>query len=430
MVVIKEVGPENEMFWGVTLENGKTYTQTAQTSFHISMAAIEPKAGSKDLTSVYVRQNDQEYLLCTLQQGLLYQQALDLGFMAGESLTLFTSGKSTVHMTGYRVHDDSEDFEGGEDSDMMESSSEDEDVSPPLKKLKTTSGTSLKRGKQNVKAFDEVDSDDSDEEMDDLDGLLNLQAEESDEEMTKIMVPLVEAALATLKQNLKERDQLPHSKQTPNGKATSKSSDSSLKQAKTPQPASKKPQQQSKSPQQQGKTPQQKSKTPQQQGKTPQQQGKTPQQQGKTPQQQGKTPQQQGKTPKQGKDVKEPVKTPQQKQESKTPLKRKLPNGLVIEELKEGHGPEAKNNKMVHVYYTGKLSSGKVFDSSTTGKPFKFRLGKNEVIKGWEVGLQGMKVGGKRRLTVPPNLAYGNDRSSGLPPNSTLHFDIELKSTS
>lgn len=153
---------------------------------------------------------------------------------------------------------------------------------------------------------------------------------------------------------------------------------------------------------------------------------KTPQTQGKDKQQQQKkTPQTIGQKTEQ---KQQQVKTPQQQQStSKTPQKRKLPSGITVEELKEGHGPEAKNNKMVHVYYTGKLSNGKQFDSTTSGKPFKFRLGKNEVIKGWELGLQGMKVGGKRRLTIPPNLAYGNDKSSGLPPNSTLHFDVELK---
>ena len=81
------------------------------------------------------------------------------------------------------------------------------------------------------------------------------------------------------------------------------------------------------------------------------------------------------------------------------------------------------------MYYEGKLkSNGKMFDSQMKGKPFKFRLGSGEVIKGWDVGIAGMKVGGKRRLAIPPPMAYG---AKGAPPdipaNSTLIFEVECK---
>lgn len=107
--------------------------------------------------------------------------------------------------------------------------------------------------------------------------------------------------------------------------------------------------------------------------------------------------------------------------------KKTLPSGLVIEDTKVGNGPRAKNGKKVSVRYIGRLTTGKVFDSNTKGAPFTFRLGGGEVIKGWDLGVQGMNVGGSRKLTIPANLAYG---SRGAPPdipkNATLEFEIKL----
>ncbi len=94
-----------------------------------------------------------------------------------------------------------------------------------------------------------------------------------------------------------------------------------------------------------------------------------------------------------------------------------------------GHGAEAKKGKQVQVYYAGKLKqNGKQFDACLKGKPFRFRLGAGDVIRGWDIGVTGMKVGGKRILTIPPSLAYGNKRVDIIPANSTLVFEVELKS--
>ena len=105
-----------------------------------------------------------------------------------------------------------------------------------------------------------------------------------------------------------------------------------------------------------------------------------------------------------------------------------LPNGLKIEEIKVGTGVEAKAGKTVSVHYTGMLTNGKKFDSSRDhGSPFDFSLGAGEVIKGWDVGVAGMKVGGQRKLTIPPELGYGANGAGGvIPPNATLIFDVEL----
>lgn len=102
--------------------------------------------------------------------------------------------------------------------------------------------------------------------------------------------------------------------------------------------------------------------------------------------------------------------------------------GLKIEILSEGKGEGAKVGQRVAVHYTGKLSTGSTFDSSVgRGQPFEFKIGEGAVIKGWDAGLQGMKVGEKRRLTIPPEYGYGKRGSGGkIPPDSTLVFDLEL----
>ena len=102
--------------------------------------------------------------------------------------------------------------------------------------------------------------------------------------------------------------------------------------------------------------------------------------------------------------------------------------GLEIEELTEGTGPEAKAGQNVRVHYTGWLTDGRKFDSSKDrGQPFGFRLGSGQVIRGWDEGVAGMKVGGVRKLTIPPELGYGARGAGGvIPPNATLVFEVEL----
>jgi FKBP-type peptidyl-prolyl cis-trans isomerase len=107
------------------------------------------------------------------------------------------------------------------------------------------------------------------------------------------------------------------------------------------------------------------------------------------------------------------------------------PTKLETEDTKVGTGREARAGDTVHVQYTGTLMNGKKFDSSYDhgGDPFKFTLGKGEVIKGWDQGVAGMKVGGKRKLRIPPDLGYGDKGSPpDIPPGAGLLFDVELVS--
>ena len=102
--------------------------------------------------------------------------------------------------------------------------------------------------------------------------------------------------------------------------------------------------------------------------------------------------------------------------------------GMTVETLQEGEGAEIKDNQLAVMHYTGTLEDGKKFDSSRDrGQPFQFTLGAGQVIKGWDLGVKGMKVGEKRTLTIPADLGYGAHGAGGvIPGGATLIFDVEL----
>lgn len=99
---------------------------------------------------------------------------------------------------------------------------------------------------------------------------------------------------------------------------------------------------------------------------------------------------------------------------------------LIIQDQVVGEGEEARVGDTLVVHYTGKLANGEVFDTSVGGTPFRFVLGGGQVIPGWDQGLQGMKVGGRRILVIPPDLAYGPNGYGPIPANATLTFEVEL----
>ncbi|KAL2888845.1 FK506-binding protein 4 [Ceratocystis lukuohia] len=105
---------------------------------------------------------------------------------------------------------------------------------------------------------------------------------------------------------------------------------------------------------------------------------------------------------------------------------KRVVQGVTVDDRKVGAGRAAKKGDTVGMRYIGKLDNGKVFDANKKGKPFYFKLGKGEVIKGWDIGVSGMAIGGERRLTIPAPLAYGSKSLPGIPGNSQLTFDVKL----
>lgn len=108
------------------------------------------------------------------------------------------------------------------------------------------------------------------------------------------------------------------------------------------------------------------------------------------------------------------------------PAMQMTPSGLYILDLAEGVGPVARSTSLVTVHYVTWLSDGSVVDTSLGAEPFTFRLGGSEVIRGWNQGIPGMKVGGRRKLVVRPGLGYGSRGNANVPPDATLVFELQL----
>lgn len=108
-------------------------------------------------------------------------------------------------------------------------------------------------------------------------------------------------------------------------------------------------------------------------------------------------------------------------------MAKKEPAKFHIEDIQEGSGEEVHGGDYIKIHYKGTLEDGTEFDSSySRGEPFKTRIGVGEVIEGWDMGVLGMKVGGKRKMIIPPALAYGDQEIGLIPSNSTLIFEVEL----
>lgn len=127
-------------------------------------------------------------------------------------------------------------------------------------------------------------------------------------------------------------------------------------------------------------------------------------------------------------DTREAQKKSKQEEHVAKTKSKKYPNGFEVHEIHQGGGSGklAKPGKRVSVRYTGKLLNGKIFDQTKGKKTFQFRLGVGEVIKGWDRGVEGMRVGDKRKLVVPPQMGYGGSKVGPIPANSTLVFEVEL----
>lgn len=121
-----------------------------------------------------------------------------------------------------------------------------------------------------------------------------------------------------------------------------------------------------------------------------------------------------------------PTPTPEQTATAPTPDDATALKELKIQDEVVGTGQAVKKGDTITVNYTGSLTDGKVFDTSIGKQPFTTQIGVGQVIRGWDLGIIGMKIGGKRKLTIPPSFGYGDQATGSIPPNSTLIFEVQL----
>ncbi|XP_034242026.1 46 kDa FK506-binding nuclear protein [Thrips palmi] len=377
-------------FWGLILEPKKSYTQRGvEQPFHVSSAALDLQTCDDGPVSVVCRKSDQDFILCSLSKSEgIYNVPLNLDFEIGSEITFHVVGDSTVHLTGYIV----DEMELDDDDSSLDELEEEEDESNKVAILKNTKKlldaaaakrkpeSSVQNKSKKAKVEVQQDEDDDDDEDDSdfegeetMDGDEDLGEEEEEDDDDD-------------DEEEEDDDDDDEEEDEDDGEAAEvlkklqAMKENKAKQGKNQQPAKGLPQNAK-------------------QGKKEQAKG-----QNQTNKQNG-APQSNGVS------------------------KKTITGGIQIEELQLGNGPAAANNKQVSVYYVGRLkSNNKQFDACQSGPGFRFKLGKGEVIKGWDLGVAGMKVGGKRRLTIPAKMAYGQEGAGKtIPPNSTLVFDVELR---
>ncbi|KAF3928228.1 hypothetical protein AA313_de0207170 [Arthrobotrys entomopaga] len=382
----------------------------------------------------------EEVVVCTLDPLKTYQQRLQLTVGDGEPVFFKANGSYTIYLTGNYVteprqlpssygqqdsDDDEEEWESDDDDDDELDMDDEEELQEVLARLKSG-------------AYDEVDAD-SDEESDELDDLENpriTEVDDDDEEEAPALVKTKKpeealsskekkaaakaaqlkakaaetavkaiAAKDTKKRSADEMDidVIASSSTLSNGTTIAAAS---ATVTDTP-PSSLSKKQQKKLKANSGEpvavsTPTEKKKV------------------------QFASQLEQGPTPNGNKSPATAAKAEKDEKPAVQSSKSRTVDGVKIEDHKLGTGPEAKKGQKVSMRYIGKLTNGKIFDSNKKGKPFTFALGKGDVIKGWDIGIAGMKVGGERKLVIPPSLAYGNSSPPGIPKNSTLVFEVKL----
>ncbi|KAJ3119393.1 peptidylprolyl isomerase fpr4 [Physocladia obscura] len=370
-------------FWGLTCESETGYTQLVDQTFRLTNIAIDPKSTAKAGTrvSVSVQSGNNEFVIANLLIGSVEQTVVDLTFSEGEEITFLVTGNSTVHLTGNYLFDlagdegddeipdqfdeDDDDDDDDEDDDEDDEGDDDgQDIFFDDKGNPVDAAGNL----IDISTLISSDSDDNDDDDD-----------EDDEEEAAALLEFLEA------EKNKRKTGEGESKKTPKKAKIEELPDDYEEEEKAKKDKNKIEEKK----------------------------------------EEVKMDEKKAEKKKDKKDKKK-----DEKQEKKSELKSKVTthnNGLIVEDVVEGKGPIAKAGNKVGVRYVGKLTNGKVFDSNTSGKAFQFKLGKGDVIKGWDIGVSGMRVGGARKLTIPPALAYG---SQGAPPdipkNATLQFEVKL----
>ncbi|EDW81241.1 uncharacterized protein Dwil_GK11959 [Drosophila willistoni] len=354
------------MFWGLVLKPNRKYSQTIGKSFHISSVAIDKGEEAK----LYLTAEKQKYTVATVNKAIPQVQ-LDLNFSKGDQIIFQSTGDAQVSLLGY-MHDDV-DSEDENDDDFT--------IEQLANAVKGSKGADLDGDDDEEE--EEEDDDDDEEDVDDSQLLAEFENGQDDDDDDEDDEEEQES------DDDEEEDDSDEEEESDDEEAAAEPKAKVAKLSPTANANAKKQNGVSKNEQ----------------------------------------PKQQQQKPAKGKKEAEPSKKENTKQQA-SGGERTVTGGVKILDLTAGKGEEAKAGKRVAVYYNGRLqSNNKTFDSLLQGKGFKFAIGAGEVIKGWDVGVVGMKVGGKRRITCPPHMAYGGRGAPPkIPPNSTLVFDVELKS--
>ncbi|CEO94646.1 FK506-binding protein [Plasmodiophora brassicae] len=356
-------------FWGATIQPGKVVKcEIAENILHVTSIALDLANVDEKMAGqrsiLYAVMDDKQFVIASLREGGCEQISVDFLFRESKPFKFKLVGKLPVHLVGYLQP--LMDLDDDSDDEDFEGSEED------------------------------ISEEESDEEMIDAEsGDEDVEAEDDEEESG-------------------EEDDEPVEKAAPSRAAGGQKRPNDVSEDKPQQIKKQKQQEKQQQQKQQQKPPQQKKEQEQ-----PKKKGvaESPALAKKDAQQQQ---QKQAETPKQA----EPS-------GAEAPNKDgfvKVFGGVMIKDTKIGEGKVAAKGKRLGVTYKGMLKNGKVFDSNTdSNKPFHFKLGNGDVIKAWDVGFAGMKVGGKRTIVCPPKMAYGKEGAPpAIPPNSVLIFEVEL----
>lgn len=342
--------------------------------------------GKSQRTSlIFNLDNKEDFTLCSLTSEKIEQQSLDLVLTEGETIAFRVEGPHSIHLSGYYINEDEEhdDFINDEDEDEIysdeaeedsqieyDSELEDEDFTGSESEISEVETRSKKNPRIRVLESDEEEDEEENSEFDsEEDEEMDSEEDEemdTEEEESEEEVPVKDTKKAKVDVSEAKKTKEPVKevvKESPKPAAPAKVTPPPAKAAPAPAAAT-------------------------------------------------------------------PASKPashQAKEQGPAPVKKTLPSGLQIEDLKLGSGPKVSQGKKVLIHYKGSLLNGNVFDSSFGGKPLKFSVGKGEVIKGMDIGIVGMAVGGSRKLVIPGPLAYGNQSLPKIPRNSTLVFEIRLE---